>query len=1523
MVFDRFKQKFRFRSGPPVNTSKRFPTRDLTPVASERFRQPQQASKSDRPTRIAKRRPRRRRSQGSNTYVDRNMPPTPEPSPSRSRKPTQERELNHGTGPQIDHVPDKTNHDQRPRMKHSSSMEAIDSLSELLYSPEYLQSLLHSVEHLSLFVSFLEKYKPTISHLVLHYLQTEKVIKAVDYANAVAATLTHADFITKDNPAKLAISFRKSSDEAFQMLLDIALPAWVTWCLVRASNTCLAADMTGTSTSLTRNLIGGLSEVFCLTDPNQNDNPIVYASREFYRMTGFGRDSVVGRNCRFLQGSKTNKGNVRRLNDAVQNGEEICETILNYRRNGQPFINILMLTPLVDDEGKVKYYMAAQLDATKLVEGGRGVDGFGQFLAKRTAMENINDGSTKQLALSKLRDLGTSLESHERAILQMHFQTIVRSVDSEDTSASYGRRRVADDEEDSDSEKNSSEHSGVIQDSALNVSHERTLGRLPVIYKKYVVIRPYPSLEVVFSSPSAKKHWSFGHDSFLTHLAAPASTVSILEESFQLGIPITAKVAIMPEAGSTTTGTVTGKWGKKDGPAYMGEVCWVSATPLLDGNDNTGFWMVVIMNNIASASHAHCDASKLVHAEKEITKALETSPPIGPTPVGQLDQDEAFQVAGKKARPESASEAEPSKQDTNDSPGMNPQSPSILSQNTSPKQSRAKGVKSLVEVFEGAQGSQGSQDNTKAAVNGLAALFSTLDLHDGSTKASNVQRGSLQNLPALPNLEIPAGDLGSTADIEDLEFPPAKNVQRGSLQNLPALPNLEIPSGELSNTADIESLNTQRGSLQSLPTLPNLKIPEGDDLRSTADIESLDVQRGSLQNLPILPNLEIPEGELRSTADMESLKSPPATLPELPPSLESHDEIPEDAGGEKDISAAPLANPPAPPLAVDVQDEDIYQEKATLLPSPEFYEKTADNVEFHDQDKPTESPKPSHQIPVSEKESDNAFESVTNSEDVPRSPSPSPPALLLTIDHLNGIPEGKENSDQEGAKLPVSTSQEQSPVLETKLDNDVGRTEPVQDASSTRSTTPPALLLTIDHLNGVPEGVENVDQDKPMSSIENSQISTFETLDSDIPQDDVQEQRTLRVDEYQLPVSKNVLGSKDLKISESTQDTSSMASSSPPALLLTIDYLKEHPETAQVTQDRPETSVDGSPVESSTPKVQSKIETAEETHSALNSSRTVQNVSTSPVLLPVLDLHSYNVVVENLKHIDRAPTESTSDALPTLLPCAEIYSKEEIAEEVEDNTDKGNTQVSTEFLAARLPLMGIAFEELDDIKQSVERPESSQISNTTSDKDIVENRQEMAYSPEISPRSSLAPLPALDIPASDEVFKGESDQESISSSKTASPILPPIQDIHLSTNSSNATAETQDTSVSAPRNLPDLLPSLSSQVSDLTYSYQETVNIVTALPANEELAAEQDNAPNTPPHNSNYGLSSRKSPDTTPRQRQGSILTLEAVGLHDLHDLGIRPLDYITSRNIPTRQHEEESEDGQVDWEIMTPGSVD
>jgi len=66
-----------------------------------------------------------------------------------------------------------------------------------------------------------------------------------------------------------------------------------------------------------------------LSDPRQDDNPIIYVNDAFERMTGYSASEVIGRNCRFLQGEKTDKRDVDRIRHAIATQSEVSVDILN------------------------------------------------------------------------------------------------------------------------------------------------------------------------------------------------------------------------------------------------------------------------------------------------------------------------------------------------------------------------------------------------------------------------------------------------------------------------------------------------------------------------------------------------------------------------------------------------------------------------------------------------------------------------------------------------------------------------------------------------------------------------------------------------------------------------------------------------------------------------------------------------------------------------------------------------------------------------------------------------------------------------------------------------------------------------------------------------------------------------------------------------------------------------------------------------------------------------------------------
>ena len=97
-----------------------------------------------------------------------------------------------------------------------------------------------------------------------------------------------------------------------------------------------------------------------ISNPAIPDNPMIYVSEEFATQTGYSVEEAVGRNCRFLQGPDTDPHAVQAIREALKARTTFTIDILNYRKDGVPFLNRLRIRPLFDQDGELLYYVGAQ-----------------------------------------------------------------------------------------------------------------------------------------------------------------------------------------------------------------------------------------------------------------------------------------------------------------------------------------------------------------------------------------------------------------------------------------------------------------------------------------------------------------------------------------------------------------------------------------------------------------------------------------------------------------------------------------------------------------------------------------------------------------------------------------------------------------------------------------------------------------------------------------------------------------------------------------------------------------------------------------------------------------------------------------------------------------------------------------------------------------------------------------------------------------------------------------------------------
>ncbi|KZL67734.1 hisactophilin c49s mutant phototropin phy3 fusion protein [Colletotrichum tofieldiae] len=457
---------------------------------------------------------------------------------------------------------------------------SLEARSELLFSKDHLKAIFKDHILLQRFTDFLHSARPDSLPLLTYYLDCLKALRAIAYANAIANgldTLPEHGFSSANTDNTTNSSLEKKAEAAFDILVQEDLPAYITYMWIQTVSVSIKRRITGTLPVQLREMSEGLAEVFCLTDPSRHDNPIVMASEEFHRTTQYGMNYVIGRNCRFLQGPRTNSYSVKRLREKCLAGKEHYETFLNYRRDGSPFMNLLMVAPLYDSRGTVRYFIGAQVDVSGLAKESSGLEALQSLVVEREAaaaaavhgQNNHEDGEEEKDEFQELSEMFnmTELETVRRRGGNMH--RVPQDENQAATSTNWHKPRI------------------LIQDESSSVHQSNpsiplTSGKLSGVYEHYLLVRPYPSLRILFASPSLRLPGIL-QSNFMDRIGGSNRVREGLSHAFADGHGVTAKV----------------RWISKS--SSEGRVRWIHCTPLLGSNGAVGVWMVVLVDDETEA----------------------------------------------------------------------------------------------------------------------------------------------------------------------------------------------------------------------------------------------------------------------------------------------------------------------------------------------------------------------------------------------------------------------------------------------------------------------------------------------------------------------------------------------------------------------------------------------------------------------------------------------------------------------------------------------------------------------------------------------------------------------------------------------------------------------------------------------------------------------------------------------------------------------------------------------------------
>ncbi len=144
------------------------------------------------------------------------------------------------------------------------------------------------------------------------------------------------------------------------------------------------------------------SDGVIISDANVSGFPIIYVNQAFKDITGYHDDAdILGHGCGFLQGPETDPATVKKIREALATRSEVHVTILNYRKNGSPFWNDLLISPVRDSGEKVTHFIGLQSDISERVEGEKEL----QFLAKHDVLTRLpNRNALEERLASNLKE---------------------------------------------------------------------------------------------------------------------------------------------------------------------------------------------------------------------------------------------------------------------------------------------------------------------------------------------------------------------------------------------------------------------------------------------------------------------------------------------------------------------------------------------------------------------------------------------------------------------------------------------------------------------------------------------------------------------------------------------------------------------------------------------------------------------------------------------------------------------------------------------------------------------------------------------------------------------------------------------------------------------------------------------------------------------------------------------------------------------------------------------------------------
>jgi len=204
-----------------------------------------------------------------------------------------------------------------------------------------------------------QRMSETNFDLILVDLSIEETrLHAADIVAAAGATLVYG--LCDDERGEVAMLARRDGFADVLSTQHLRGPS-----TVRLMRLMLESARGASNSRLLVAAVEGAPVAYAMTDALQPDMPLVYVNDHFVALTGYQPGDVIGRNCRFLQGPQTDSRDVDRIREAIRRAQPLYIELLNYRKDGQPFWNGILLRPIRAASGAVTHFVATLRDMSE------------------------------------------------------------------------------------------------------------------------------------------------------------------------------------------------------------------------------------------------------------------------------------------------------------------------------------------------------------------------------------------------------------------------------------------------------------------------------------------------------------------------------------------------------------------------------------------------------------------------------------------------------------------------------------------------------------------------------------------------------------------------------------------------------------------------------------------------------------------------------------------------------------------------------------------------------------------------------------------------------------------------------------------------------------------------------------------------------------------------------------------------------------------------------------------------------